>query len=47
MEIEVGCEEKLLPVSGQTLEGAAQGGDRATVPVGVQGTLDVVVRDVS
>ena len=34
-------------MSGQTLEGAAQGGDRATVPVGVQGTLDVVVRDVA
>ena len=29
------------------LEGAAQGGDRVTVPVGVQETLDVVVRDVA
>ena len=40
-------EEELLPVSGQPLERAAQGGDRVTVPAGVQGTLDVVVRDVA
>ena len=26
---------------------AAQGGDRVAVPAGVQGTLDVVVRDVA
>ena len=42
---EVSCED--LPVSGQPLERAAQGGDRVTVPAGVQGTLDVVVRDVA
>ena len=43
----VGCEENLLPVSGQPLERAAQGGDRVTVPAGVQGTLDVPLRDVA
>ena len=40
-------EEELLPVSGQPLERAAQGGDRVPVPAGVQGTLDVGVRDVA
>ena len=34
-------------MSGQPLEGAAQGGDRVPVPAGVQGTLDDVVRDVA
>ena len=43
---EVSCED-LLPVSGQPLERASQGGDRVPVPAGVQGTLDVVVRDVA
>ena len=43
---EVSCED-LLPVSGQPLERAAQGGDRVPVPAGVQGTLDVALRDVA
>ena len=43
---EVSCED-LLPVSGQPLEWAAQGGDIVAVPAGVQETLDVVVRDVA
>ena len=43
---EVRCED-LLPVGGQPLERAAQGGDRVTVPTGIQGTIDVVVRDVA
>ena len=43
---EVSCED-ILPVSGQPLERAAQGGDRVPVPAGVQGTLDVGVRDVA
>jgi len=43
----VGCEEELLPVGVQPLERAAQGNDRVPVPAGVQGTLDVALRDVA
>lgn len=38
-EIQIRCQEKLIPKSGQVLCQAAQGGGRVTVPGGVQETF--------